>query len=690
VFKFIKSNYQILLISIFTYLVFFWKLLLPSNVIYSGKDSIAFHYPSRVYLYNQLKSGVFPFWTENMFLGYPLYGDMERGYLNPINLLLVNSFGPFDSYKILHFFCYLIGSFSLYIFLKKYGVNTWGFLVSNAIYFFSFFSLYHQQHFNMVLTYYLFPLGLVFLDYLITSNKLRYAVFNALLLTYCFYMGSFQFVFLFILLELFYLNSNIGFSKKLLFYGVYTLSLFLILCLPGIFSTYNLYKQSERDSSIEYTQGAYSSVMFVNTVFPLLFNFGDSYMGSLVSSDYFMHEVYTYVGVTTLIFSILGYFMIKDKKLKKFINTLLIIFLVLSSLKYIPILNAINIFPFSLFRYWVRSVVFLNLSLSVLLYVLIANIKKLSVPKILTLANIKTLSYPLLYLFILGAINIFEFGFKGSDVLKVLHVLYRGDYVFGYWYYVWLLFLALSLIVLFIKKLQKSYVIGLLVLLDLIFFGLLATKGSMIKDIDTLHLDNISSKNINSRQLDLSGGINGDNALLSDSWNVFGYSVLYPSDVAKELKRLGFTSLRYPTLDNYDLFDQNKLMSLGISKLIYSDGRTAVFPNNTLIKNSIELGVDHYTSESGHLSFDVVVSNDTLIETYVRNYVGWEVLVDGMPISFDGDTLFINFSISKGFHNIVMHFVPTDLFDGLEVSILLLAVFYSITLFGLGKKKWKF
>ena len=99
-----KKNFWIpLLLATLSYFTIFYPLFGSDTVIYSGKDSVNLHYPSRYYLHERLSNLEFPVWTERVFSGFPIYADIERGYLNPINVVSVVLFGPFRSYKVLHF-----------------------------------------------------------------------------------------------------------------------------------------------------------------------------------------------------------------------------------------------------------------------------------------------------------------------------------------------------------------------------------------------------------------------------------------------------------------------------------------------------------------------------------------------------------------------------------------------------------
>lgn len=147
-----------LIISIISYFIIFYKLLSPSITMFSGKDSINYHYPTAFYLYERLHNGVFPSYTERILGGYPIYADIEVGYLNPTILVTTYLFNPIGAYKLIHFLTYLLGSYGLFRLIQKKGGSFLGYIAANTVYLFSFFALYHQQHFNITRVFYLLPL----------------------------------------------------------------------------------------------------------------------------------------------------------------------------------------------------------------------------------------------------------------------------------------------------------------------------------------------------------------------------------------------------------------------------------------------------------------------------------------------------------------------------------------------------
>ena len=175
------------------YVVFFYKVFSP-NFGFWGSDMVTEYYPVRAYLREIiLTQHRFPFWSERIFSGTPIYADMENSYLNVFNVIGILFFGPMLSYKIIHILCYLIGSISIYLLLKRKNVNMLGFAVANLAYYFCFFMLNHQVHLSVILITYLAPLHFLLLDIFIEKKQLKYIVFQALALADAVYWGHIQF-----------------------------------------------------------------------------------------------------------------------------------------------------------------------------------------------------------------------------------------------------------------------------------------------------------------------------------------------------------------------------------------------------------------------------------------------------------------------------------------------------------------
>jgi hypothetical protein len=65
-------------------LVFFWQLIF-TNLILVGVDSFLYFYPYRTYVSGALLEGRFPLWNPHLFLGAPLFANMQTAVLYPLH-----------------------------------------------------------------------------------------------------------------------------------------------------------------------------------------------------------------------------------------------------------------------------------------------------------------------------------------------------------------------------------------------------------------------------------------------------------------------------------------------------------------------------------------------------------------------------------------------------------------------------
>jgi hypothetical protein len=65
-------------------LVFFWKIVF-TNLILVGVDSFLYFYPYKAYVAQALGSGRFPLWNPHLFMGAPLFANMQTAILYPLH-----------------------------------------------------------------------------------------------------------------------------------------------------------------------------------------------------------------------------------------------------------------------------------------------------------------------------------------------------------------------------------------------------------------------------------------------------------------------------------------------------------------------------------------------------------------------------------------------------------------------------
>jgi hypothetical protein len=666
-----------LFISIFTYLIFFFPILNPDVVNYSGKDMTSIHYPARFYLDEKLHDGSFPFWTERMYLGFPIYLDLERAFLNIPNIVATFAFGPIAGFKIQHFLYYLLGSLGFYYFLKKYKVNDLGYFVANLTYFFSFFHLYHQQHYNMVMTTYSLPLLLYLIDKYVATKKSLFVLLFSLVITNLFYLGSFQSLFIVGLVSLlyFYIQSK-DINKFLIFSGL----LIFISTVPVLKPMIRLYSDSARSSEHIFTDGSFSPVMSTMTFIPLLFTYAEASHGVLVDRYYFMHETYVYVGFVALLLAVLGFFCTKDARLKKFVLLSVGMFLLLAFIKYVPILNAVGIPGFSLFRYWGRSVFLLSFVVSILAGIFVSRYKDFKVP---SKKDLRWLLVPVFYIAFLELVN-----FGKTPSLTFIHVLLRDDFVIGFHNIAWISLVVVTLVILklaYQDKFKNWFLRGWLVMLltiDMVLFGNLALTNSFKHQSTIFRSDPFPTTWDNVRILDLNNANNGNRALYYKNWGLFGYSQFMPKSVSNLIHSLGFESTRHPDIPDdffasYWDFIQLRLADLGFEYITnpLSSDDDKLLPGD-IVMNGPDSVIVYPGQAEGHFTGRVVADVNSKVETNIRYDPGWKLWVDGEPGSIQKDTrdMFISFEVPYGEHKYELEYVPTEFYVGLGLAAFLYTI----------------
>jgi hypothetical protein len=490
-----------------------------------------------------------------------------------------------------------------------------------------------------------------------------------------------------------------------------------ILVLPGLLSTYTLYGMSSRSSFLDFIQGSYSPAMLVNVFFPFIFNLGDRFMGYYASPDYLIQEIYTYIGISTIIISFISYLNLKseDLAIKRFINILLLFFFLLGLIRYIPLISFINFLPFSLFRYWGRAIVFLNLALSILVGIYLSSSTYIETfykyfLSIFTFKNrnIKYVLYIISYISLLEIFSIVKLfplsiNISDSSVFNLLAILNRQDYIFEYWYYIWFLVLFTFILILIsnieLIKRYRNIFLSITIILDILIFGFIATKDSLIKDSNSLfpssNLPSYITETVkNKRLLDLTDSIGISNNLIEDYYGINGYSVLYIEPVNKVIKSIGLKSLKHTILeDKYflnDSFNRSyfyfSIKDLGIEYLIKDLSTSQLVIENVSPYPSY---IKSYYRKEGKVLIETSSTEDILLNTYVLKYPGWDIYLNGTRIDIVGDTrlsknskvtdLFMNISLPKGNNVLFLEFHPKDLYLGLNISIIMTLILFYIS-----------
>lgn len=676
-----------LLISIFTYLLFFYPLL-NINTYIGGEDPEGYHYPVKYFLYQSLQKGEFPFYTQRIFSGFPIYADPTAGYLNPLNIVFVMLFGPFNYYKIMHLVFYLTGSVGLYYFLKrKFGENLTAFAVSNVVYFFNLFNLYHQKHFEIVLAVYTLPLCLLLVDKFISKSDFKNLLFLGGILLFDFYNGSFQLL----LIKMFVLGIYIIIFDKYLIKNTFKYIMFLLLfsliCIPLLVPAYELYVESSRvGGSYKLNEGSYSPIMAVNIVYPFIMGKNGEYKWNQVSEEYFIHETYIYHGVSAILIGVIGLLILKDKKVAFLSSFLVFLFIFLAFISFVPVLSNINIPIISMFRYWGRSAVLFSLVLSLGTYSFFTGDKRLTNFHDLK-QNINIYKIPCMFFVFLFLISL-----TGQETIKVINMFFNGAIKKDINLVVWLLSTVLIFVLFLLHKFYTfniKLIIVLIIFADLLFFGLQVLKPQYV-DINKIKVYErltIPEDSVTKKVYFYNDEVYKNVGLYYESNGIFGYSQMEPDAYSKYLKDMGFADVKYPVLFSDTTIKFNKYNTygfyqkledyLGVNYILNSTGNVIFMENDSSLPFIINENIEYLNIKQNEFSFKINASEERLVNTFIRSYKEWDVTVDGAGIVPDYSEVFIKFNLPKGEHLVKFKYHPDMFFNTLLISFLSVVVITS-------------
>lgn len=246
-----------------------------------------------------------------------------------------------------------------------------------------------------------------------------------------------------------------------------------------------------------------------------------------------------------------------------------------------------------------------------------------------------------------------------------------------------------------IKKYRNIF-ISVIITIDILVFGFISTKDSLIKSTTVLfpstNLPTYIEETTNAKRvLDLTDSINTGNNLVETAFGMNGYSVLYIDKINQIVKNMGLKSLKHTLFeDEYFLNDPNtrnyfytSVKELGIEYIINNISSYQLVLEKL---NPYSNNVETYYRKEGKVLIETNSTEDILLNTYVLNYPGWEVYLNGIELDTNSNSLnsisnndavnakdiFINIPLSRGKNVIFLEFYPKDLYFGLNISIIML------------------
>jgi hypothetical protein len=675
------------ILSFLTYIIFYGQFLTPSHYFWSNNgeytDAQTKHAPARAYLYDKIvNEHSFPFWTEKMYSGFPIYADPENAYLHPINIASVLVFGPQSSYKVLHLLEYLIGSLSLYFLLRRKGIGLLGFAAANAIFYFNTFLINQQIYFNMVMALFLIPTSLLLVDLFIEKRRPLLIVLESLVIANAILWGHMQSA---VIISMGVFAYMVVFSfrrmslSRFLFYFLALIFLVVLITLPQVLPTYQLFSQSVRSSSLNYLKGSFNPRVAIFSFVPYLLGGYKDFLGRQMSVEISYVKIYTYFGISSAILSALSLLLLKKSREVISAFVFIWIFLIFGFMAY----N--NIFPdntpiITLFREWERTAALSSFGIALLVGIFVEKISEVSLKNIRT--GIWFVLSPLIYILILTKMDDGKIAHKLSPYISY-------QYIQSYPYFPALKTIVLVLVgvllLFFIAKKWypnvsseisfpvKVILVGI-VLFDLVYFNQDALALNL-QDISNYKPASIPQELENRRTLISSSEILGNESLYYGNWSPLGQSQLKESEYANYYNRLGVNLNGVPSSQadrtiNYQNLNYQGLKEAGVVAVVNGDGITYLNDSQLdLIKNNLS---GHYVKkEEGRIVMQINNPEDTTINTYLKYSPYWKVKVDGRGTEIAEDGLFFDFPLGKGDHLVEIRYFPKPFYVALAFSLIL-------------------
>lgn len=666
-----RKLWVLLFTFVLLYLAFFLPIVKEKNFFW-GSDASNKHFPVREYLYQSIvDEHKFPFWTERVLLGFPLYVDMENAYLNPVNVLLIVIFGAVTSFKILHFGSFLIGSYAYYRLLTKRGYGGTASFAAIIIYYFSYFHLNHLIHYNIIAISLLLPLNIFLVEQFIQKVKKKYIVFQALLVAYGIYWGQPQ-ITLLVLFSVFLYLLIVGDKLKLnlkLKYIFFVIILSVGLSLPQLVPSAGAYLSSNRSLEQNFSeQGSLTPELSLSFVFPYIYSTWPYYYGKSVDVSFSYTELYNYVGIVALTLGFVYILFGKRDRLFWFAYGMMWTFLILGFVRYVPLVNYVSPVLLSYFRYWARSVILFSFGLGILVAKLLGSKRDAKVE--FQKKSLLLVLLPVFYLITLHVLNL-------NDQLVVLvHdslVNIKTELILKRDIFLWITLPVATLALYYLyfknKKIRLYLIFGFLFLLilDFRYFGNDPLTYRIKKynwDIG-LHLP----KEFQAKRVVEEGStVLGMRPLLSDFYTPYGYSQFTDrnyNELFLDLN-LGKTPRTSFSVDFLrEELDLGKLRDYGFS---YVRTETSVYrlrdPDSIdFLKNDVE--GEYLVKEEGYVKMVVKSEKSQDLFTTLRYNPNWQVWVNGSKVAPKvWDNVFISVPISKGENVIEFRYVPYDIFYG--------------------------
>ena len=318
----------IAVISIIFSVAIVYRNLLFGEIIgtndYGGNDLLLLHFPTLYHYGQALKDGILLQWIPEILCGFPVFAEGQNGFLYPINMILYflfDSITAMNSFLVIHPIFMGIGT---YYFIKQTTGSQYSALpgaIAAALC--GSLIMGHTRHLSIYAIISLTPFLFYAIEKFISSGKIKYSFIIGIILGTFGLLGHPQFSFICVFLALLYglfrlvffndktnQNKNRPSTRKTILFSVISIAIFLIIALPQLIATYELYTFTERAGEMSDSFKELGSLPYEG----ILLFLDPYYWGNAGTDSFELHNIFYfwewfhYVGILTFLLAIYGLF----------------------------------------------------------------------------------------------------------------------------------------------------------------------------------------------------------------------------------------------------------------------------------------------------------------------------------------------------------------------------------------------
>ncbi len=418
----------VVLLFFFGGAVFSGRLYIPGD--YLRSDTLNQNLPFKHTLWQALKEGRFPLWTDQISGGFPLLAEGQAGVFYPPNFLLFLLLPFVHAYNLALFFNFLVAAGGMFLLARSFKLRPLSALFSALSFGLSSFFVLHLTHHSIISVACWLPLLFLSLKKFLAAGDLRYLLGAAGIIAATVFAGAPQITFylLFLTFISFLLapqSADFG-RKKLVACYAGAVLLGLLLAAVQFLPTWELVSNSTR--AVGVGRAALDSLPYhprnlATFFFPYIF--GDPGLGTYPrfgGSWGMFWENTAYLGLLPLLLALLTLRLVKQRSQVRWLWQIFLLSILLALGKYGPLFGVFYLPGFNSFRVTARFLLFAIFSLSLLsgfgVEFLVGKIKKDSLLVPLRVGLLAIL-----------LVDLFWFGYRYNPTFEAASVLEKPEVV---------------------------------------------------------------------------------------------------------------------------------------------------------------------------------------------------------------------------------------------------------------------